>query len=94
MQSYNEKQQLAAPLTGYDDAESGRIKAQQTSSGHQSNQKSGVRDPIFLLLFVGHLIAMFYGELRRGAKQSGMEWSGVERREEKRREEKRKEAAN
>jgi hypothetical protein len=91
MQSYNEKQQLAAPLTGYDDAESGRIKAQQTSSGHQSNQKSGVRDPIFLLLFVGHLIAMFYGELRRGAKQSGMEWSGVERREENRREEKRRE---
>lgn len=60
MQSYNEKQQLGAPLTGYGDAESGGIKAQQTSSGHANSQKTGVRDPIFLVLFVAHLIAMFY----------------------------------
>mmetsp|Transcript_23293 Transcript_23293/g.48434 ORF Transcript_23293/g.48434 Transcript_23293/m.48434 type:complete len:480 (+) Transcript_23293:1357-2796(+) len=60
MSYQSEKQQLAAPLTGYGDAESGGIKAQQTSSGHSANQKSGVRDPIFLLLFVGHIIAMCY----------------------------------
>jgi hypothetical protein len=41
MHSYNEKQQLAAPLTAYD-AESG-IKSQQNAASHSANQKSGVR---------------------------------------------------